>query len=121
MTTYSYTVHTPLLEGPILPGGFRAEFKSEKLFSVNDLLHEDEGCWFPADDVPEVVWIEQGEGDFPLAYDGGYCIEVETSEGDYFELTPFGLSGWEPMFDPAEMTIKEQLELRKQNEEEQGA
>ena len=118
MTTYSYTIHTPLMDEVM--GGFRAEFASDQLFTGCDLLGDDLN---DADSIPvdDLKWVFQFEGDFPLAYDGGFCVEVETSDGDYFELTPFGLSGWEPMFDPAEMTIKEQLELRKQNEEEQGA
>ena len=112
---YKYTIHTPLIDEVM--GGFRAEFVSNQLFTAEELIGEDGEN---IDTVPDkdLKWIYQGEGDFPLAYDGGFCIEVEASNGDYFELTPFGLCGSELCYEPSEMTLEEQLELRREFEDD---
>ena len=110
---YQYTIHTPLIDE--VNGGFRAEFSSNQLFTAEDILGDE---LENLDSVPDegLTWVYQFEGDFPLAYDGGFCIEVEASNGDYFELTPFGLCGSELCYKPSEMTLEEQLELRQEFE-----
>jgi len=112
---YQYTIHTPICDEVM--GGFRAEFSSNQLFTAEDILGEE---LRNLDTVPDggLTWVYQDEGDFPLAYDGGFCIEVETSNGDYLELTPFGLCGSEKCYEPSEMTVEQQLELRKEFEED---
>ena len=114
---YNYTIHTPILDEMF--GGFRAEFTSNQLFTAEELIGEngENIDTVPDRDVDQgLTWVFQGEGDFPLAYDGGFCIEVETSNGDYFELTPFGLCGSEKCYEPSEMTLEEQLKLRQEIE-----
>jgi len=95
-TKFIYTIYTPMLEY-VDNDAFTTTYETDEYITAADLID------LPADE--NIKWTRIRHGEFPLAADGGWFVELET-EGEGYELTPFQLEN-EQKYDPSSMTLEE--------------
>lgn len=94
-TKFIYTIYTPMLDE--VEGAFTTTFETDEYITAADLIERTAGN--------NMNWTFMKEGEFPLAADGGWCVELET-EGECYEITNFQTEN-EEEYDPSSMSLEE--------------